>query len=134
MCLVVQSCPTLLWPHGLDFLGKNTEVSCHFLPPSYLSCPGIELMSPDNISYVAGIFFTVEPLRGPYIITYDIGASLLAQPVKNPPAMWDTWVRSLGWRKRLPTPVFWPGVFHGLYSPWRCKESDTTERLTFSLS
>ena len=32
------------------------------------------------------------------------------------------------WRRnRLPTPVFWPGEFHGLYSPWGCKESDTTE-------
>ena len=30
-------------------------------------------------------------------------------------------------RKRLPTPVFWPGEFHGLYSPWGHKESDTTE-------
>ena len=28
------------------------------------------------------------------------------------------------------TPVFWPGEFHGLYSPWGCKESDTTERLS----
>ena len=28
---------------------------------------------------------------------------------------------------RLPTPVFWPGEFHGLYSPWGHKESDTTE-------
>ena len=25
------------------------------------------------------------------------GASLVAQMVKYPPAMWDTWVRSLGW-------------------------------------
>ena len=23
--------------------------------------------------------------------------------------------------------VFWPGEFHGLYSPWGHKESDTTE-------
>ena len=31
------------------------------------------------------------------------------------------------WRRdRLPAPVFWPGDFHGLYSPWGCKE-DTTE-------
>ena len=36
-------------------------------------------------------------------------------------------------RKRLPTPVFWPGEFPGLYSPWGCKESDTTERLSLSL-
>ena len=47
-------------------------------------------------------------------------ASLVAQLVKNLPAMWETWVRALGWedpwrRERLPTPVFWPGEFHGLY-------------------
>ena len=30
-------------------------------------------------------------------------------------------------RERLPTPVFWPGEFYGLYSPWGHKESDTTE-------
>ena len=27
-------------------------------------------------------------------------------------------------------PVFLPGEFHGLYSPWGHKESDTTERLS----
>ena len=31
-----------------------------------------------------------------------------------------------------PTPVSWPGEFHGLYSPWGRKESDTTERLSLS--
>ena len=36
-------------------------------------------------------------------------------------------------RKQLPTPVFWPGEFHGLYSPWGHKESDMTERLSLSL-
>ena len=30
-------------------------------------------------------------------------------------------------RERLPTPVFWPGEFHGLYSPWGHKKSDMTE-------
>ena len=29
--------------------------------------------------------------------------------------------------ERLPTPVFWPGEFHRLHSPWGRKESDTTE-------
>ena len=33
---------------------------------------------------------------------------------------------------RLPTPVFWPGEFHGLCSLWGRKESDTTERLSLS--
>ena len=56
----------------------------------------------------------------------------MAQLAKNPPVMWETWVQSLGWedpleRERLPTPVFWPGEFHGMYSPWGHKESDMTE-------
>ena len=67
------------------------------------------------------------------------GASLVIQMVKNLPAMRETWVSSLGWegplrREWLPTPVFFlPGEFHGQrslvgYSPWGCKELDTTER------
>ena len=95
-------------------------------------------------------------------------ASLIAQLVKNPPAMQETPVRFVGWedplekgkathssilglllwlswqriclqcrrpgfspgvgkipwrRERLPTPVFWPGEFHGLYSPWGRKQT-----------
>ena len=61
-------------------------------------------------------------------------ASLVAQLVKNPLAMQETWVEKIPWRReRLPTPIFWPGESHGLYSPWGRKESDTTERLSLSL-
>ena len=35
-------------------------------------------------------------------------------------------------RKQLLTPVFWPGEFHGQYSPWGLKEWNTTERLSLS--
>ena len=54
----------------------------------------------------------------------------------NPPAMWETWVRSLGWEDPLEkgTPVFWPEEFHGLYSPWDQKESDMAERLSLHLN
>ena len=31
----------------------------------------------------------------------SLGASLVAQMVKNPPAMLETWVRSLGWEDSL---------------------------------
>ena len=31
----------------------------------------------------------------------DNGASLVAQLVKNPPAIWETWVRSLDWEDPL---------------------------------
>ena len=41
-------------------------------------------------------------------------------------------IRGLGrfpWRRRekLPTPAFWAGEFHRLYSVWGCKEQDVTE-------
>ena len=45
----------------------------------------------------------------------------------------DPWVGNIPWRReKLPTPVFWIGEFHGLYSPWGHKELDTTEQLSFS--
>ena len=41
-----------------------------------------------------------------YPLQYS-SASLVARQVKNLPAMWETWVRSLGWESNgLPTPVF----------------------------
>ena len=44
--------------------------------------------------------------------------------------MFDLWVGKIPWRReRLPTAVFWPREFQGLYSPWGCKELDMTERL-----
>ena len=43
-------------------------------------------------------------------------AFLVAQLVKNLPAMQETWVGKIPWRReRLPTPVFWLGEIHGLY-------------------
>ena len=39
------------------------------------------------------------------------------------------------WRRgRLLTPVFRPGEFHELYSPWGHKESDTTEQLSLQFT
>ena len=63
----------------------------------------------------------------------------MAQLVKNLPAMQETCVWSLGWedpleKGKLPTPVFWPEEFHGLYSPWGFKELDMFEQLLLSLS
>ena len=64
--------------------------------------------------------------------------------VKNLPAIQETQVRALAWEDPLekemqPTPIFLPGEFQGQrslsgYSPWDCKQSDTTKRLTLSLS
>ena len=89
------------------------ESACSARDPS--SIPGSGRSPGEGISY---------PLQYSW-------ASLVAQLVKNLPAMQETWVRSLGWEdpwrwEGLPTPVFWPGEFHG-QSPWGRKELDTTE-------
>ena len=62
---------------------------------------------------------------------------LVAQLVKNLPAMQKTLVSFLGWEdpleKRMAIhSVFWPGEFHGqrslaVYSPWCRRELDMTE-------
>ena len=64
-------------------------------------------------------------------------ASLVAQMVKNMPAMQESWVQSLGRedplkKERQSTPVFLSGESHGQrslasYSPWGLKELDTIE-------
>ena len=87
--------------------GKNTGVDCH--------------------SLFQGIFQHRDQIHNLHVSW----ASLVAQLVKNPPAMQETWVRSLRWkvpwrRERLPTPVFWPREFHELYSHG-VTGSDTTE-------
>ena len=65
-------------------------------------------------------------------------ASLVAQLIKNPPAMqrpaFNPWVGNIPWRReRLPSPVFWPVEFHGLYNPWGFKESDMNEQLSLHM-
>jgi len=59
---------------------------------------------------------------------------VVAQLGLNLPTMgetwFDPWVGKIPWRReRVPTPVFWPGEFQELYSPWGCKESDTIKIL-----
>ena len=57
---------------------------------------------------------------------------------KNLPAIWETWVRFLGWedplkKEKATLSAFCSGEFHGLYSSWDLKEADTTEWLSLSL-
>ena len=106
----------------LGFAGSKDgkEFACSAGDPS--SIPGSGRSTGEGIGY---------PLQYSW-------ASLLAQLVKNPPAMWETWVRSLGWENPLEKAMAthsnilawripWtkePG------SPWGHKESDTAERLS----
>ena len=67
-------------------------------------------------------------------------ASLVAQRVKHLPTMWETRVQSLGWEDLLEkemathsSTLVWK-IPWTVYSPWGCKESDTTEQLHFHFS
>ena len=71
----------------------------------------------------------------------DQWASLVAQLVMNPPAMWEIWLRSLDWEDPLEkgkathsSILAWKIPQRSLagYSLWGCRELDTTERLSFS--
>ena len=62
------------------------------------------------------------------LLVKNQGSWVIYRESKN---MLFIWVGKIPWRReRLPTPVFWPGEFHGLYSPWGRKDSDTTEQLS----
>ena len=70
------------------------------------------------VTYVLSFFNNEHVLLIIINQSRELGASLVAQLVKNPPAMRETWVQSLSWedpcrRKWQPTPVFLPGKSHG---------------------
>ena len=69
--------------HGFPDSSVSKESSCNAGDPS--SIPGSGRYTGDRIGYPLQYF----------------GASLVVQLVKNSPAMWDTWVRSLGWEDTL---------------------------------
>ena len=87
----VKSCPTRSDPMDcspLDFPGKSTGVGCHCLlrnAGDLSSIPGLGRSPGEGIGY---------PLQYSW-------ASLLAQIVKNLPAMRETSVLSLGWEDPL---------------------------------
>ena len=139
-------------PHGLcspwNSLGQNTGVgSLSFLQgkifptqgpnPGLLPCRQILYQqshkgSPRILEWVAYLFSSrsSQPRNRTWVLWLS-GYRICLQcerPGFNP------WIRKIPWRReRLPTPVFWPREFHGLYSPWGHKESDTTEQLSLSL-
>ena len=79
------------------------------------------------------------------VLSGSFRASLVAQLVKNQPAVQETQVRSLGQEDPLEKgmathssildcSIPWTEEPGELYSQWGLKESDTTEQLTLSLS
>ena len=78
--------------------------------------------------------FLLSPLPWPgtWITTWCSYKTLASVPVSSLGvcSVMSSWVGKIPWRReRLSTPVFWPGEFQGVV-----QESDTTERLSLSLS
>ena len=96
-----------------------------------------------NISYAIVCVGHFHDVNGFYLNTWMYWASLVAQTIKNLPAMQETQVQFLGWkipwkRKWETTLVFLPGEFHGQrslveYSPWghRVGHNWVTNTFTF---
>ena len=79
-----------------------------------------------------------------YSISFK-GSFLGGSDRRNLPAMWETWVLSLGCKDPLEKEMAthsnilawripWTEELGGLYSPWGHKELNTTERLSLSVS
>ena len=147
---LLQSCPTLCDPMEYNLPGLSLHGILQARILDWVAMPSSRGIFPTQRSnlyllsllhWQAGLL-PLEPPRARYKFTFSsvqFSSSLVTQLVKNPPAMQETWVRSwvgkIPWRReRLPTPVFWAGESHGLYSPLGHKESDTTEQLSLHSS
>ena len=89
---------------GFPHSSVGKESACNAGDPG--SIPGSGRSAGEGIDY---------PLQYSWV-------SLVARLVKSLPAMWETWVQSLGWEDSLgegkgyPLQYSWPGEFHGLQS------------------
>ena len=108
---------------------------CHFLLLAYVSLPLVylNLMPTSLVRELNPTYHNQDPAQPQKLINWT---SLVAQTVKPG---FDPWVWKIPWRRKWQsTPVLLPGKSHGQriligYSPWGCKESDTTEWLHFTL-
>ena len=102
-----------LWTRLLcpwDFPGKNTGVGCHFFFQGIFPSRGLNSCLLCLLHQQAGsspLLLPGKPVpHGKPILCTSLPNSwgfLVVQTVKNPPAMQQTWVRSLGWEDPLET-------------------------------
>ena len=119
---VAKSCPTLCDPMDCNMPGFPVP---HLLPDLSLNLP--KFMSIESVRPI----ISGRGETGIYLFP-EIGVSLVAQLVKNPPAeqeSWvqfgfDPWVGKIPWRRKWqPTPISLPGKSHRQrslmgYSTW----------------
>ena len=116
---------------------------CLSLPSFFFSSPIIFMSFPDSSVSKQSTCNAGDPSLIPgsgrsagegigYPLKYS-WASLVAQLVKNPPAMQETWVLSLGWESPLEKGKATHSSILAWRIPWCHKDSDMTERLKLSL-
>ena len=99
LSLSLCSLCSLCFPEDLEALGGSLPIIC-------ISTPNL---TSDQIPEWWALVFScpLSPLFGCQV-------SLVAQLVNNPPAMWKTWVRSLGWEDPLEKGTGYPLQYSGL--------------------
>ena len=125
MSEVPQSCPTLGDPMDCSLLGSSAHgiFQARILEWVAISFSREPSRPRDwtQVSLTVGRWFTVWATAGKESAC-NVGRS-----------QFDPCDGKIPWKRvQLPTPVFWPGEFHGLYNPWGCKELDMTEQLSLT--
>ena len=104
VCVLTQSCLPLCDPMDCSPPGSSVHGILQARILEWVAIPFTKGSSQSRdqtrVSCTPGRFFTVyQNHLGPSFI--HTGASLVAQLVKNLPAMWETWVQSLCWEYPL---------------------------------
>ena len=97
---------------GFPHSSVGKEFTCNAGDPG--SIPGLGRSAGEGIGY---------PLQYSW-------ASLVAQLIKNPPAMWETWVWSLGWERSLGEEKGFPLQYSGLENSRDCIAPGVTKSRT----
>ena len=108
-----------------------------FSPASQAHASVLGLDSPQSpLSFLPSHIHTVIISRESIFLGGTSGKEPACQCRRFKRHGFDPWVGMIPWRRAWqPTSAFLPGKFHGQgslagYSPWGCKESDTTEQLS----
>ena len=111
-------------PPSMGFSRQECWSGVPFLSPGDLSNPGIKPWHP---ALQADTLPSEPPGKNSSILGLPLWLSWWRICLQCRRPGFSPWVGKIPWRRgRLPTPVCWPGEFHGLYSPWGCKAKNRT--------
>ena len=99
-----------------EFPGGPGTSAFTVMGPSSIPAQGTKILQAKQCGQIYNLFMYVYI----HIFFFLRGASLVAQPVKNPSAMRETWIPSLGWEDPL---VKGKAAFSGMLA-WRKNSMD----------